>query len=177
MLSRCVLNDGTHRLTSEFWLPLIPNDGKVDELRIPLTRKQRFAFFTFCRRHNQLHQSGIVDYGFCRQPRSIHFCNQLFQGRVVDVCQRNVSKVRVEPLIQAILPSAEGCRFQWLSLAASLLRGKSTNVWWLFDVIVWAIEANSISESTCWITVSFSNTLFSARSQQSETFTNEQWRI
>src|SRR5580692_9547247 len=104
LLSIGLLDDGTHRLCIESWLMLISYNGHIDEAVIPLSRKQLFSVIIDCRGHNQLCQSNIIANRFGRKTRLMHRRNQTLYGQVVDCCEREVAKIRVEPFIDSVLP-------------------------------------------------------------------------
>jgi hypothetical protein len=52
---------------------------------------------------------------------SSHRRDEMLHHGVVDVCQRDVANIRIQPVIQTILPRAESCWLNWLSFAGRLL--------------------------------------------------------
>src|SRR5882724_4069234 len=97
------------------------HDWQINELRIPLAREKRFAFLVLCRCDNQLRQPGVIDDCLCGETSGSHLRYETLHRSVVDVRQRQISDVGVEPVRQAVLPSAERCWLDWLSLAGRLL--------------------------------------------------------
>jgi hypothetical protein len=83
---------------------LIPHNGQVYKLVVPLSRKQLLAVLVQCGGYDKFDQTDVGCNGLGRQSRLVHLRNQRLDGRIVDVRKREVSKVRVEPLVSAVLP-------------------------------------------------------------------------
>jgi hypothetical protein len=58
---------------------------RLNELMVPLARKEFFALIIHCTSDNHLHQSEICRNGLRRQPAVKHLGNKIFGDSVVDV--------------------------------------------------------------------------------------------
>ena len=82
----------------------------VEEVIVPLTRKQHLAFRVACRRYHRLRNVHVIANGRRRQVRNV--VNEFLHGRVVNIGEQLVPEEGIHPLVERISTGVEGGLFK-----------------------------------------------------------------
>src|SRR6516225_7259560 len=91
----------------------------VEEVIVPLTRKQHLAFRVACRRYHRLRDVHVIANGRRRQIRNV--VNEFLHGRVVNIGEQLVPEEGIHPLVERISTGVEGGLFKRTLFAVGAL--------------------------------------------------------
>ena len=91
--------------------------GQIDEVVVPFSRIDLLALLIDDRRNDHLYHGNVVaGYGLRGQTTVRHLGDKDFERAIVDVGQRQISDIWVDPFFEAALPQFQCCRCNWFAL-------------------------------------------------------------